>query len=276
MTAKGSAAARDANTAPSADLVPATNGLSTPTVNPWTELEDFDDGSALFREHFGLSVPRLRSDFGRNGQGWIDSLTGEVTDHLSCVLLAIPPTRAFWRKSLDEGGSGPPDCRSIDMVRPLADSAHRQSETCGTCPHSVWGHSDDGRPKRPACVEAANIVAYDVPQDRFVWVRFAGTALGPLRAYISALASRRKPMYAVVTEISLTSATRDHLQWLVPEFGIGAELTPEQVRPMRDVARMAMEQLRQVTDEMAAAETTEPAPAPAGEATHFEPDEEPF
>lgn len=231
-------------------------GLAQPSEDPWAEMRNaFDDGSALFRQHFGLTLPRLRSDFGRNGRGWIDDLTGEVRDHLAVVLLAYPPSRQFWLKSIDEGEAGPPDCRSIDMVAPLPDVPNRQADRCAECPMSQWGEDETGKRLRPRCSESVNVVAYDTVEPRqFLWLRFGGTALRPFKNYVSALTSRGLPHFAVVTEVKLEEVKDGSLQWLVPHFSIGAELTPAEVAPLREVAQQAMAAFEQVVEEMATAE----------------------
>ena len=229
------------------------DGLAMPAEDPWADLRDaFDDGSALFRAHFGLTLPRLRSDFGRNGKGWVDDLTGDTHDELAIVLLAYPPSRQFWLKSIDEGTPGPPDCRSTDMVAPLPDSPEIQSTACAVCPHAQWGEDEaTGERVKPACQESVNVVAYDTKEPRqFLWLRFAGTALKPFKNYVSALTSRGMPHFAVVTEVKLEEVKKGSLQWLVPHFSIGAELTPAEVAPLREVAQQAMQAFDQVVEEM--------------------------
>lgn len=230
--------------------------LAQPTEDPWAELRDaFDDGSKLYRDHFGLSLPRLRSDFGKNGKGWIDDLSGEAKDHLSIVILAYPPSRQFWLKGIDEGEPGPPDCRSLDMFVPLDDVPAKQADACLSCPHSQWKADADGERIKPKCQESVNVIAFDTEVGQFCWLRFGGTALKPFGKYISALMARQNlPSYAVVTEITLKEETRGSLQWYVPIFSLGDALTPADVAPMREVAEKAMKAYEQVTEEMDAAE----------------------
>lgn len=228
----------------------AANPLATP--EEWQALMDWDDGSARFVEHFGMSMPRLKSDFGKNGSGWVDDLTGEKVRFLDVVLLAYPPSRSWWERSIDEGGGGGrPDCSSLDMVAPLPTSKMRQSDLCANCPQAKWGDDNE----RPRCTESVNVLAYDRALDRFVWLRFAGTALRPFRDYVSALASRRLPVFATATSIELEERKEGALEWLVPKFAIGDALTAEVVRPLREVARNAMASWQQVAEEMAAKES---------------------
>lgn len=265
------------------DNLPAkatTTDVATPAEDPWAGLRDaFDDGSELFKKHFGLSLPRLRSDFGRNGKGWVDDLTDATKDHFTGVILAYPPSRQFWIKSLDEGGSGPPDCRSIDMVVPDPSSPAVQSPTCGQCPHSQWSTRDDGARVAPSCAESINVIAHDNDDDVFVWLRFSRTAIRPFKNYVSALTARRLPLYAVVTEIKLVEEKKDKFEWLVPVFSMGAALTPAEVAPYREVAELAMKSFGQVVEEMGAAEAANTTPGPFDERPDdivYEPDEEPF
>jgi hypothetical protein len=249
------------------EKAPEPGALAT-TDDPWAELRDkFDDGSRLYREHFGLTLPRLRSDFGKNGKGWVDDLTGEAKDHLSIVILAYPPTRQYWIKSIDDGEPGPPDCRSLDMAVPLPDVPERQAETCAACPHSQWKTGEDGERIKPRCQETVNVIAFDTEVGQYVWLRFGGTALKPFGKYISALASRQNmPSFAIITEVALKEDRNGSLQWLVPQFSLGDALTPDQVVPMREMAEKAMKAFELVTEEMSTAER---------QAGGFEHDDEP-
>lgn len=213
---------------------------------------EFDDGSTTFKEHFGLSVPRLKTDFGRNGRGWIDDLSGEAFTELEFVILAYPPSRAFWIKTIDEGGGGVPDCRSHDMVMPESSSPAPQAQFCAACPHAQWTENKDGDRQRPRCAESINVVAFDVADaGRFVWLRFAGTGIRPFKEWVSYLASKRMQPFMVTTKATLEKQKDGSLEWLTPRFSMGRALTPDEVRPMRDVAKAAMQAYEQVADEMA-------------------------
>lgn len=265
------------------DNLPATTTTATPAVpDEWAGLATFDDGLGAFIEHFGLSMPRLSTDFGKNGKGFVDTLTGEAINELRIVMLAVPPSRAFWLKSLDEGGDGgPPDCASrvnFREKRPDDDVPNRQSDTCTSCPHAQWGDRDPetGKSERPRCAESVNVLAHDQEQDRMFWVRFAGTALKPLRDYISALQARRQPFFSCVTVVTLDERRDGKLEWLAPKFLPGEKLTPAEVQPYREVAERAMQMWASVADEMAAHAA---APTDVIDTTgSYEPgpDEEPF
>jgi hypothetical protein len=261
----------------STDLA-TTGSTDVATIDEWAAMAaSFDDGTQTFIERFGLSMPRLRSDFGRNGKGWIDDLTGEAVDDLTIVILAMPPSRAFWIKTLDEGGSGgPPDCSSkanFRDERPDDNVPVRQSPSCRTCEHAQWIEHDDGTAERPRCAESINVLAHDATGERgMFWLRFAGTGIAPFRNYISALLARKLPAFAVETHVTLTTKTRDRLEWLVPVFQPGETLTPAEVQPYREVAEKAMQAWASIADEMAANEEggTSTVPPPPGS------DEEPF
>lgn len=243
-----------------AEIVPA-GEANVPALSASDEFAlmaaEFDDGTSAFIEHFGLTMPRLRSDFGRNGKGWIDDLTGETMRSLRIVILAQPPSRTFWLKSLEEtGGGGPPDCKSTNLLadRPDDNVAEPQSDRCSTCPHSQWGEAEDGSRIKPACSEAVNVLAYDLDGDRFMWLAFRGTSISPYRKYVSALYSRKLSIFGVETVVALADARRGSFEWLEAEFKIGEPLDPALVRPMRDIARKAMATWETEAEAMAAAE----------------------
>lgn len=240
---------------------PETNGVALPTEDPFAGFrgmaDDFDDGSRRYVEHFGLSLPRIKTDFGKGGEGFVHP-DGLTTEGLDVVLLAFPPSRTFWLKGLDETGGGePPDCKSFDMAAPDPESPHRQAPTCAVCPHSRWTTTDSGERVGPKCEEAVNCFIYDTETKGFAWLRFKRTALKPFRSYVSTLRARSVPFYAVVTEIRLEKHEEGAKKWLVPAFSIGTALTPAEVAPMREVAEGAMASFSQVVDVLAA-EDSEP------------------
>lgn len=246
----------------------STTTLAVP--DDWTALAGaFDDGSAAFVEHFGLTMPRLRSDFGRNGQGWVDDLTGEATRELRIVILAQPPSRTFWLKSIDEGGGGGrPDCKSTNLLanRPDEGVPEPQSAKCSACPHSQWGEAEDGTPVKPACSEAVNVLAFDLDNERYVWLAFRGMSISPYRKYVSAIYSRKLVPFAVETKVSLKDAERGSLKFLVAQFAIGDPVPLELAAELRGVAQKAMATWESEADAMAAAD----------EAPRFSAGDEPF
>lgn len=237
----------------STDIEKAAGPGAVVPAEEWAQMASaFDDGISDYIASQGLTMPRLRSDFGKGGKGWIDDLTGAAFDELSVVFLAMPPSRAWWEKSIDEGGGGAPDCASrvnFKARKPDDNSVMRQSDSCTDCTHAQWGANDE----KPTCAESVNVLAYSPADDQFFWLRFAGTALKPLRNYVSALVARKRPPFSVLTHVTLDSATRDKLQWFVPHFAIKEELTPADVAPYRDVAEKAMQMWTSVADEMAGA-----------------------
>lgn len=260
------------------DIATTGNGVALPTEDPWADLRAaFDDGSQRFREHIGVSLPRLRSDFGRGGKGWIDELTGESYAELDIAILAYPPQRTFWVKSLDESGgaSTPPDCKSWDMLKPDPSSPDKQAEKCSACPNSQWGSDPKGGDGK-ACKESVAVIAYDFPRDQFLWMRFGGTALKPFKNYISALTGRRLPAFSVRTKVTLKPESEGTFQWLVPVFTITEYLKPDGVRPLREVAAVAMAAHQSVMDEMATDERMPTAQVAAEFGAGYDYDEPPF
>lgn len=264
--------------------IPGTKPGALAIPEEWQALATFDDGQAAFVEHFGLSMPRLRSDFGKNGQGWIDDLTGEKFTELRAIFLALPPSRAFWLKTLDEGGEGGvPDCSSrvsFKVGKPDENVPSPQAESCESCPHSLWtpAEEEDGEDRRPRCIESINVLAHDVDNDTMFWLRFAGTAISPFRKYLSGLMARKLPFFSVITKVTLDERSKGKLNWLVPVFGVDEKLTPDVVLPYRQVAERAMAMWASVADELDQADRSRPKAADdqGARAVASEFDEEPF
>lgn len=248
----------------------ASTEVAVPSTDEWGDMAaEFDDGSEAFVEHFGLAMPRLKTDFGRNGKGWVDDLTGGSMTELRIVILAQPPSRTFWHKTIDEGGGGSiPDCKSTNLLADAPDDnvPDPQAPKCSACQWSQWAEDLDGKRIKPKCSEAVNVLAYDVPGEKFMWIPFRGTSISPYRKYVSALMSRRIPIFGVETHVTLTAEKSGSLEWLVAKFDIGGPLEPAIVRPLREMAKRAMQTWESAADDLAAtAGEVTPADVPLNE-----------
>lgn len=100
-----------------------------------------------------------------------------------------------------------PDCYSNDGIRPAKDAEDPQSQTCGNCPHNVWGSKmSEGGGKMKACADQKRlaIVSADATGDDPEVYLFQVTpaALTEFRQYGELLNSKGYPPEIVVTEIS--------------------------------------------------------------------------
>lgn len=240
----------------------------TEEVAAWRALgAEVDDGSEAFVGYFGLKMPRLKFD-ARPGKGFVDDLTSVSHNEIVGIIQAIPPSRSWWEKDLDETGGGQqPDCAStvnFKARKPDPGVAKPQSTSCTTCEHSRWTVGPDARhPKAaadervpPICGEVINMLIYRLADDTYYWTRFRSTAIKPVVDYISQLSRAGKAHYGVVTRITSEEVKKGLFEWIVPKFERIADLTPLDpgYRPIREITKQAMVSFKAVAEEMAASD----------------------
>ena len=102
-----------------------------------------------------LTVYRAgKEDYFRRGDDKVPSVTG-------VLLYSQRPMRTFWESS--EISDSPPDCHSIDSIRPSPESAKVQADTCASCPHDKFGSAAVGKGK--ACKTRAADFVLEVKSD---------------------------------------------------------------------------------------------------------------
>lgn len=114
-------------------------------------------------------------------------------------------SKTYYASAFVEGSDTAPDCYSNDGIRPAADAAHPQSDSCATCPHNVWGSkiSPSGA-KIKACADVRRVAVLPAEDMDYspVLLRVPAASLGDLAAYGKALKQRGIPYAAVVTKMS--------------------------------------------------------------------------
>lgn len=135
---------------------------------------------------------------------------GDAVGSLKLVLLnALPKlSKIYYKGSYQEGDDSPPDCFSVDGVKPDPSSPKRQSETCAGCPHNVWGSriTPAGK-KTKACQDSRRVAVVpegDLENEQFggpVLLRVPAASLANLAEYSNALRQKGWPYFAVVTKV---------------------------------------------------------------------------
>lgn len=173
-------------------------------------------------EHVGMTIPRIVSDM-RPGGGWTDEVTLEKAQALEVIVLAAMPARAWWKGDFGEG-SGVPECRSVDMVRPDAGSVDPQAVSCASCPNSQWGGDE-----APACKERINTLAYLPGSGEIRRLTISGTSVKHFRRYVSGLRARAlpKPVFAQVTVAEVAEVDNGKMRWLEAHFSEGDPVDPK-------------------------------------------------
>jgi len=137
------------------------------------------------------------------GVSWtVPTLDGEESvKELTGIILHHQDVRAYWSKSIDEGGGdSPPDCASPDGQVGMGDPGG----PCSSCPLAKFGSATKG--KGQACKQVK--VLYLLPPEALLplAVTLAPTSIKGVKQYLLRLASRAKKPQEVITAITLEKA----------------------------------------------------------------------
>lgn len=67
------------------------------------------------------------------------------------TIVHVRRVNQYYEKSYDPANIQPPDCYSLDGVKPEKESPQIQNPTCSGCPKAEWGSSAGGQRKGKAC-----------------------------------------------------------------------------------------------------------------------------
>lgn len=139
-------------------------------------------------------------------------------------------SKVFYAKPYTEGSDQPPDCYSLDGVKPEANVPAKQSALCAKCPQNEWGSRvTDSGAKAKRCADSkrlAIVPALDLENDSYggpMLLRIPPTSLANLSLYAGNLSRMGAPMEAVVTRISFNpdaaypQLTFNAMRWLTDE-----------------------------------------------------------
>ncbi len=130
---------------------------------------------------------------------------GNKVQDFQGIILDINRVNAWWEVGFDESGGGsPPQCFSMDGVKPSPLSENRQSTTCAECEQNKYG-SDGGRGK--ACKNMKRV--HVMLDGEFFPVRLTlpPSNLKAIDAYITNLTSKGFPYQLVKTNFTLTETS---------------------------------------------------------------------
>jgi hypothetical protein len=156
--------------------VTTTNGTAVTAYDDLFEVGlKNDDMSAGVSAGFGfISFRGSKWRIKRGGEETpvLDPETKHPTATLPVVMLQVSPglSRIYYEKAYTEGDDAAPDCSSLEGVVPDPDSPKKQSDTCASCPHQVWGSrvTDAGK-KSKKCQDSRRVVvvpAEDIPNEK--------------------------------------------------------------------------------------------------------------
>lgn len=146
----------------------------------------------------------------------------QVVKQLNGIIVYWDDRRAYWPKSIDEGGGGtPPNCsgRMVPLETGgkawVGRGARWEGDTegphdCGSCRFNQFNSAKGGQGKGKACPERRLLAILTEDSILPLILNVPATSLGEIRKYMLQLAGReRVPYYGVVTSLSLVEDKND-------------------------------------------------------------------
>jgi len=175
------------------------------------------------------------------------------------VRAAGPISKIFYKEQYDEGDKEKPDCWSTNGVTPDAGAPHKQSKTCATCKHNIFGSSRSGKGK--ACQDSKRVAivpAEDTSGEAWggpMLLRVPPASLKELPALQNKLnAVGGIPYYAVVTRLKLDHETEYPRIIMTPVCPISDEDDAQNILALRDDPR-TLRMLEESIENAVAADT---------------------
>lgn len=187
---------------------------------------------------------------------WVlPSLDGEdeIATNIDGILVYHREPRAYWEKSIDEGGgNNPPDCSSADGklgdgMYGVGSTAHPSGD-CATCPMAEWGSKDHGESRGQACKQM-KLVFLLRPESLLPMALFLPpTSIRPVRQYLLGLASEGQHYSSAVTRLSLEKErSGDGIEYAKVKLTRLSTLGDEEVRSVREYSQGIRSALDTVT-----------------------------
>jgi len=173
-------------------------------------IEDMEVTPALMTELFGPAEPiegvELQlAPITIAHQNQAFQIDDEMTKTFDGQILDIINVNAWWSESFDETGGGtPPECFSMDGIKPSPGCENQQHPVCRSCPQNQFG-SDGARGKSCKNMKRVHVMLKgDMLPCRLT---VPPTSIRPVNEYVSSLYRRVVlPPWFVVTKFSLKEA----------------------------------------------------------------------
>lgn len=195
-------------------------------------------------------VPRLTID--GPAVEFVDSLTGERSNSITCVLLGLTKQRVLWPAEMGETPSQPL-CKSLDHDHGRPDEGafpwdkagfnYAAAATdardadglivlpCQSCALKEWGtHPRGGQNPAPWCEEQYVLALMRQSTAGGMSpaiLTLKRSAMANIKGYLSAFAAAAQPLFTVVTTLTLEGKTRGSVRYAVPSFIKGRETKEE-------------------------------------------------
>jgi len=177
----------------------------------------------------------------------IDTLEGVVYEkEIECVIVLVRGgQRAWWRSVYGAGGGGtPPDCSSqgggFGLGNPTVEAdpeADPVTTQCAGCHWNQWKtatKADGSKGPGKSCKEWAMVFLYIEGGGIPMMLSVPPSSLKPMRKYSIKLLGAKKPIYSVLTKLTLTATKNgDGTDYSELTFNYGRDLDPDGAQAAR-------------------------------------------
>lgn len=194
------------------DLVNIKNGANIPAE--YAGMFEADSDDLISGASGGFAVVSIRGSKWRIKSGGEETVVtndeGDPMPTLEVVMIKASPalSKIYYAKSYEEGDAEAPDCYSTDGVKPSADAPNKQSDSCATCPHAVWGSKiTPAGKKAKACQDSRRIAvvpAGDVENELYggpMLLRVPAASLADLATFGKQLKAKGYPYNTIATKL---------------------------------------------------------------------------
>ncbi len=224
------------------------------------------------------------------GKVWSQKYRGEETiimredgdgtkQTLELVIVKASSTisKIYYIDGYVEGSTAPPDCWSVDGVKPDAASPKKQCNTCAGCPMNAWGSkvTNTGKPAK-ACQDSKRlaVVPYDNIKNELyggpMLLRVPAASLSDMKLYDDKLLSQGFAYFTVATKIGF-DPTESYPKFVFSPWKPLTDEESETIIEMREseqVRRLLNSAVETVTADVASPDVTSgPAPSLSQQAT---------
>lgn len=183
-----------------------------PPTPKTTQMNSYDEELAKFAQA-GAAIEAPTSNFISTRGGRLSYQGNEIPGNkMNVIIVASMMENHYYTDRFDPDNLTSPKCFAFsedgtDMA-PHELSAEKQSETCATCPHNVFGSADVGRGKACKNIRKLGIITEDGLDDvsaaELAVLKIPVTSVKEWGAYVNSLnANFSLPPFAVVTEVSV-------------------------------------------------------------------------
>jgi len=172
--------------------------------------QNFSDGIRDAFPTLSIKGKVFRARISGQETPFIDQQTRQPIGALDLVMVNASRTiaKSFYVRGFTEGDMNPPDCWSLDSVRPDPSVPNKVSPVCGTCPMNAFGSrmTDAGKAAK-ACSDARRIAVMmphqvNDPQPMVLMLRVPQSSLKNLKAYSQLLERHGMEPGGVITRLA--------------------------------------------------------------------------